>query len=328
MPSSLKQGITKENSEVAPKTECSKPNILVKASWIGSLHMPLLLKNKKSLGEVTNVFGKTLNIKMDDGEILVITCGSLCSPVNVNILFENSMTFKELVKRGTEVSIDDHRRLLIGNLAISFEGSKQYRNQLEEPIIESLMRFVDKIGQLALALNMLAREGCLINPDHTTKNLLKDFLEGLQLIKTELGTARSIDKLSSMLKSMCGIGPGFTPAGDDFVMGYLSMHNYLSKISGLNKIELEYDELRRCTTWISTKMIQCSQRSLHDEVVELALNSVARGDVSSYISALIELGPRGHTSGIDLATGMTVSLFTVCDLLFRTDCLNTLKISF
>lgn len=324
---SLKQGIVKENSEVAPRTECSKPNILVKASCIGNLHVPLLLKNKKSLGEVTNVFSKTLNIKMDDGEILVITCGSLCSPVNVNISFENSISFKELVKHGSKLSVND-RRLLIESLAISFEGSKEYRNQLEEPRIESLRRFVDKIGQLTLALNMLAREGCLINPDHTTKNLLTDFLEGLELIKNELGTAKNVDKLSSMLKSMCGIGPGFTPAGDDFVMGYLSMHNYLSKISGLNRIELEYDELRRRTTWISTKMIQCSQRSLHDEVVELALNSVARGDVSSYISALIELGPRGHTSGIDLATGMTCSLFAVCDFVFRIDCLKTLKISF
>ena len=324
----LKQGIVKENTEVVPRTEYSKPNILVKASCIGNLLVPLLLKNKKSLGKVTNIFGKTLNIKMDDDEILVITCGSLCSPINVNISFENSVSFKELVKSGSEVSIDDHHRLLIGNLAISFEGSKKYRNQLEEPSIEGLMRFVDKIGQLTLALNMLAREGCLINPDHTTKNLLKDFLEGLQLIKNELGTAKSIDKLSSMLKAMCGIGPGFTPAGDDFIMGYLSMHNYLSKISGLNRIEFKYDELRGCTTWISTKMIQCSQRSLHDEVVELALNSVARGDVSSYISALIELGPRGHTSGIDLATGMTVSLFTVCDLRFRIDCLSTLEIAF
>jgi hypothetical protein len=50
------------------------------------------------------------------------------------------------------------------------------------------------------------------------------------------------------------------------------------------------------------------------EVQDL-INSIAKGDVMQYIDSIKLIAKRGHTSGIDFATGATVGLYFAIDSL-------------
>jgi hypothetical protein len=54
---------------------------------------------------------------------------------------------------------------------------------------------------------------------------------------------------------------------------------------------------------------------LVDIEVQDLINSVAKGDVLQYIDSVRLISKRGHTSGIDFATGATVGLYLAIDSL-------------
>jgi hypothetical protein len=61
--------------------------------------------------------------------------------------------------------------------------------------------------------------------------------------------------------------------------------------------------------------MECNARGLVDIEVQDLINSVAKGDVLQYIDSVRLIARRGHTSGIDFATGATVGLYLAIDRL-------------
>ena len=74
-------------------------------------------------------------------------------------------------------------------------------------------------------------------------------------------------------------------------------------------------EYRKLTTWTSFRLMECNARGLVDIEVQDLINSIAKGDVMQYIDSIKLIAKRGHTSGIDFATGATVGLYFAIDSL-------------
>jgi hypothetical protein len=114
---------------------------------------------------------------------------------------------------------------------------------------------------------------------------------------------------------LCGRGPGFTPAGDDFVGGFLAVLNWIRTSLKIGRPIVPGLEYRKLTTWTSFKLMECNARGLVDIEVQDLINSIAKGDVMQYIDSIKLIAKRGHTSGIDFATGATVGLYFAIDSL-------------
>jgi hypothetical protein len=195
-----------------------------------------------------------------------------------------------------------------------------FENDILKLKVHKLEKFIDYRQMLFSVLRECAfsqRAGCLLNPDITTEGLLPKFLNSIQEDKGDIDirSAMFTDKLSSCFLELCGRGPGFTPAGDDFVGGILAVLNWIRTSLKIGCPIVPGPEYRKLTTWTSFKLMECNARGLVDIEVQALINSIAKGDVMQYIDSIKLIAQRGHTSGIDFATGATVGLYFAIDSL-------------
>lgn len=295
---------------------------------IGSLHRALMQSSGK-IGRVISAFERTLNVRTEQDELLVVTLDGTRSPASLNVRANTAHQggFSDLVREGQDavvmaerVSMKSRSMLQIGGISVSISAPEVFRNSLEEPVAGFLHTFAAGAdGTFSdLAAGAEKRHGCLLNPDMTTEGLLAAFFDRLK-------TLRSSDYHSAVMEALvglCGRGPGFTPAGDDFIAGYLAVSNWLNRALKLGPPMIPGGEFARLTTWTSFKLMEYSSRGLLDEQAQSMVNSVANGDIDGYIQCIKVISRRGHTSGIDFATGTAVGLCAAADRIFETGMLD------
>lgn len=302
---------------------------------IGDLHSRLILDGIGAIGKVLNAFETTINIRTGTDELLVITQGKLRSPANVNVTpSDGNPKFNRIIGEGAQarLQVDFDRQqsasLIIGDVAILLNSHGIFRNQfstLEPEALETFANNSDRILASLVTEAQANRFGCLLRPDITTRGLFKAFLEQLVRDKVVINPHEFADKLTNGLLELCGKGPGFTPAGDDFIAGYLAMFNWLFGTTKLADSVIPGTEFLRLTTWTSFKLMEYSARNLLDDQAQVMINCVACNNIDAYIRTIKLISKRGHTSGLDFATGMTLALFTIVDRQHSTNVLESIN---
>jgi hypothetical protein len=298
--------------------------LVLGCSCIGGLHAGLACAPPGKIGRAINVFDATVNIRTGTGELLVLTLGATRSPMNLNVYASlPNAGFRDAVAANSDVTItamDDRAALAVGRALVLLDGCGTFQNLLGNPSAGSLHTFAGKAGEVFSALNDEARErpGCLLRPDITTNGLLTEFLRRL-LTGEKPG-------ITDALLALCGRGPGFTPAGDDFIAGYLAISNWLSA-PGQGPAVIPGSKFLRLTTWTSFKLMEYSARGLLDEQAQSMVNSVAAGRVEEFTRCIGKMSKKGHTSGLDFATGATVALYAAADRLLGMETLKGIAAS-
>ena len=299
--------------------------------WVGNLHARRILSERYGLyGNVISVFDTTLNVKTDKDDLLVVTVSKVRSPINMNVLpiFKEKelgggiQGFRGIIDFGAEVKIQKNG-MSIGNVIFWLGKCRVFRGTLDRlPTANHLSEFMNRADEIFKILKTYSRKGCLLSPDLTTKGLLSKFLKNVhsrQCGYSNAFTATANAIMSQALLDLCGKGPGYTPSGDDFVAGYLGVINWISKSLNFNTMNFASEKFAPLTSWMSSKLIGYSKRNLCDEEIQAMINSIAAGDLNQYISSIAKISRRGHTSGIDIVTGMTVALYAVIDDTFETN---------
>lgn len=301
---------------------------------IGELHNRLVHEETGIIGKVLNAFDTTINVRTNADELLVVTLGKLRSPVNLNVISNNdSSGFKQLVGQDAMASIQIEKvgkpntmSLLIGEAVITIFEYDNFHNHFSQPSTDAIQAFVNNSGRIFSTLVLHAKSnrfGCLLNPDITTRGLFATFTKQLLQDMAIADTGEFKDRISIELLEMCGKGPGFTPAGDDFIAGYMALYNWLS--NSLKHGSMMPDRrFSLLTTWTSFKLIEYSARNLLDEQAQEMINSIADKNIDGYVRCIELISKRGHTSGIDFATGMTMAMFTIADRIFKAGVLESL----
>lgn len=294
---------------------------------IGSIHCELAQSPGK-LGIVANVFERTINVRTLQDELMVITLDSTRSPASLNVSAGQGSraVFSGFAREGqhvVNVQAGDHTVLQAGDVAVCVGMPDVFENSLREPVAGFLHTFAAEIDGILSVLVAMAekRKGCLLNPDMTTEGLLESFLVLLERHDVR-GDQHA---MAGALARLCGRGPGFTPAGDDFAAGYLAVYNWLGHALRQWPPIIPGAEFSRLTTWTSFKLMEYSARGLLDEQVQSMFNSVAAGKISDFIRQVEIVGRRGHTSGTDFAAGSVLSLCVVSDSLFATNALESIS---
>ncbi len=305
-------------------------NSIFECRWIGNRFAEQVSNESSPIGgELVGVFDSAVNIKTHDNNLLVITKNELRSPITMNILQEeDNQSLKKYLKFGS-VIWGDGIKLIIGDedggsIVIGLRKSRIFKNNLEPITKRSLSKFRDMPEPTFHSLIKLARPGCLLQPDPTTEGLLSVQLGSIASISNKKDNdSEFAASMPGILDKLCGRGPGYTPAGDDYITGFLAMFNWAAKCLDFDMIELPryYAEL---TSWTSYKLMECGKECLCDEEMQSIINSVARGSANEYFKNMGPISYRGHTSGLDLATGMTCALFTIIDRRLGTNSLRKL----
>jgi hypothetical protein len=277
------------------------------------------------LGKVISVFDSTINIKMINNELLVVTLGNIRSPISMNIFPVYNITggFKGLVPYGEKLRKQDNETLLIGkSLLIDLKKSGTYNNNFEKPCYKYLKRFVKVSNRIFDTLLKTARRGCLLDANFTTSGLLSKTLVQIQRYIQTKNNKKFVEQVSNTLLELCGMGPGYTPSGDDFISGYCVLFNKLTDFSDVTKIIFHHKKIVKITTWMSSKFIEYYEKCIVDEQIQEMIDSISTGDPEKYMSLLGEISYRGHTSGSDIGIGMSAALYTIIDRKFQTELLS------
>ena len=306
-------------------TVVSDDMVAFKCECIGVLYkdMRKFTAKKYLVGKVISSFPSSLNIKTSRNELLVISLNKIHSAITVNLKpqFSNS-NFAGLIDYGDDVvkflnsvSIGERMELLTAKSII-------FKNCFVGPTSAGLYKISDAAERILSSLMELRRNGCLLEPEITNQGLFHQFVaETSENNIRNKDNTRFVRTLSHSLMKMCGRGPGFTPSGDDFICGFSSLFNWLSQSLKCPPISLPMKRVSDLTTWNSFKFIEYYQKLIVDEQIQGLINSIGEGRTDRFISLLSTLSCRGHTSGIDISTGLSTALFTFCDRFLGTDLL-------
>ena len=301
------------SSEDIPIGEGNDDMVGFQCEYVGVLHKYILSSSAKKnpLGKVISSFPSSLNIKTSRNELLVISLNKTQSPITINLTPQCSNTdFAGLVEYGYDVNKFRDRVSIGEKMILHTAKSKVFKNCFVRPTYAGLNEFSDAPEKILCSLGESRRSGCLLEPEITNQGLLDQFIADI----SEYGIGNEdnnvfVRKLSHSLIKMCGRGPGFTPSGDDFICGFSALFNWLSQSRKRPPVSLPIKRVCNLTTWISFKFIEYYQNLIVDEQIQGLINSIGESRPDRFMSLLTTLSRRGHTSGIDIGTGLIISSF-------------------
>jgi hypothetical protein len=124
---------------------------------------------------------------------------------------------------------------------------------------------------------------------------------------------RDLMKLSNQLSGIVGLGNGFTPSGDDFIVGFLFCLNRILLCT--NHKDAKFVIMGN-TNWASKKFIDYSQNDIVIEPLEMFVNFLLSGENETKFP-LMDLIQVGKSSGIDASIGAIIATVFVFDSGFR-----------
>jgi Protein of unknown function (DUF2877) len=308
------------------KTEVNVGMADFKCESVGVLHkyMHKPTTEKNLVGKVISSFPTSLNIKTSRNELLVISLNKIRSPITINLMRQfNDSNFAGLVDYGDHVVRFRHSVYVGESMKLHLEKSIVFSNCFVNPTHAGLIEFSYAAEKILSSLMELRRSGCLLEPEMTNQDLLHQFIAETSLNNImNRDNTKFVRTLSHSLKKMCGRGPGFTPSGDDFICGFSSLFNWFTRGLKYPSLSLPKKSICDLTTWISFKFIEYYQKLIVDEQIQGLINSIGEGRTDNFMSLISTLSCRGHTSGIDIGTGLSTALFTICDRSLGTDLLS------
>jgi len=280
------------------------------ANQIGTLAAQALDSDEgATVGEIIATFAHSFYVKTRDDQLLFFTNQSFHSPITVNVPYSGSFT--DVIKPLEPLYVNG-RRLYNSNLSIEFTNNPQpAKKKVSINNNPNYVNLTNASNLLSTILNVIETAGSVLDRDQlTVHDSIANFVkEGILPLRTK----EDLSKFAAAASEIIGLGSGFTPSGDDFLLGFLVIYNSLARVVARTPIYIELEQLTQRTNWISAKLVDYAQHLQLDEHLRLVVQTISNryGDI---VTALETLIPRGHTSGIDITTGATFGLSVACDI--------------
>jgi hypothetical protein len=117
-----------------------------------------------------------------------------------------------------------------------------------------------------------------------------------------------VDTVVLAMKQAIGLGPGFTPSGDDFLTGFIGASRCFSAGAFTDEVGAYLRRLIHRTTLPSFFMLKAALDGCFCEALSDLLASLAGRSVPAVRKALGRLADIGATSGKDMIAGVMAHL--------------------
>ena len=282
-------------------------------------------------GFVHSVFHHACNITINDQSLITLLSSSLHNaPQGLRLDTPSDFTFEDYLELGQPVGCRANILRFCGSpLSIDLRSARPWRSNLSAVQID-----LEKPGAFG-ALRVVWEElRCHCRNHGLTAILTKgSILEENQLplsgTKILVQTARKcfpkllyatgkkqVDKAASALKPLIGLGPGLTPSGDDFIVGYLAglwstAGVERSRRSFLSSIGIWLANSLNETNEISRTYINYAIEGEVSEPLAVLARRIAQGRDSNCIKESTEAAFQvGSTSGTDGVIGLLLAILS------------------
>ena len=257
----------------------------------------------ETIGETVKVFENTVYLKTGHDDLICLTSKDVKAPMNLNL--NTSVDFLKL-DCISKKAIRTPTGLKLETIVFDTKNSKIYPTTKDYKMKNGLQnRVLFSIDEI----NLLDTLGSILDNHSPFFNELSYSIRSI----SESTQKRDLMKLSNQLSGIVGLGNGFTPSGDDFIVGFLFCLNRI--LSSSNHKHGKFVIMGN-TNWASKKFIDYSQNGIVIEPLEVFVNFLLSGE-NEIKSSLMDLIQVGKSSGIDASIGAIIATVFVFDNDFR-----------
>ncbi len=265
----------------------------------------------ETVGEIIATFPSSLYMKMTNHEFVFITNRALKSPITINL--DSTLNWAQSVEPHDLVSLQGNTIHIGESASIDLNSAAPY-STATDPANLPTQGFgipIDGLFGASLILRVIDSHRSVLDPSGVAHDGVRGFIaDGI----IPLQKNHDHERFLVAARKIVGLGEGFTPSGDDLLGGFLATYNSVATKIDRQKILMNLDFLLSRTGWISAKLLDYMQRQVLDEQVGRLIAAVSSGESDAFIIALETLLPRGHTSGIDIAVGVTLGASLIKDI--------------
>ncbi len=255
--------------------------------------------NGETIGETVKVFENTVYLKTRDDDLICLTSKDVKAPINLNL--NSPVNFLKLDCINKK-AIRTPNGLKLETIGFNIKNSKIYLTTKDHEIKAGLRnRILFSVKELYLFDTL----GSILDNQSLFFNELSDSIRSI----SESTQKHDLMKLSNQLSSIVGLGNGFTPSGDDFIVGFLFCLNRI--LLGSNHKYTKFVIMGN-TNWASKKFIDYSQNGIVIEPLEVFVNFLLSGENETKFP-LMDLIQVGKSSGIDASIGAIIATVFVFD---------------
>ena len=257
----------------------------------------------ETIGETVKVFENTVYLKTGHDDLICLTSKDVKAPMNLNLntpvdFLKLDCISKKVIRTPTGLKLE--------TIVFDTKNSKIYpitkNHEIKNGLQNRVLFSVDEI-------NLLDTLGSILD---NYSPFFNELSYSIRLI-SESTQKRDLMKLSNQLSGIVGLGNGFTPSGDDFIVGFLFCLNRI--LSSSNHKHGKFVIMGN-TNWASKKFIDYSQNGIVIEPLEVFVNFLLSGE-NEIKSSLMDLIQVGKSSGIDASIGAIIATVFVFDNDFR-----------
>lgn len=288
--------------------------VTLRANSIGSLAAEALRtpSNSEVIGQVVNAFSNSFYVKTTGGELIFVTNRSLRSPITINL--DSTSSFDQIV-RPLDLVRSSGKEIHVSDVSIDLcdVPSYQCKSDLSNRLDLTFDKTWKALKMVSFILSIIDTSQSVLDRHGLTHDGVTRFVrDGVLRLRRE-GMEERFRKAAL---GIVGLGSGFTPSGDDTLGGFLAAYNAVAKTVKRSQILLDFSTLQEKTSWVSARLLDYMQRLILDEQLFSMIEVATRGDVDTLVLTMESLLPRGHTSGIDIATGASLALSLTLDIAF------------
>jgi hypothetical protein len=257
----------------------------------------------ETIGETVKVFENTVYLKTRNDDLICLTSKDVKAPMNLNLntpvdFLKLDCISKKAIRTPTGLKLE--------TVGFNTKNSKIYfskkDSQMKDGLRDRVLFYLDEI-------NLIDISGSIIDNHSPFFNELSDSIRSI----SESTQKYELKKLSEQLSCIVGLGNGFTPSGDDFIVGFLFC---LNRILSCSNHKYAKFVIVGNTNWASKKFIDYSQNDIVIEPLEMFVNFLLSGENETKFP-LMDLLQIGKSSGIDASIGAIIATVFVFDSGFR-----------
>jgi hypothetical protein len=265
---------------------------------IGNISLGVLrmFSNGSKVGKVIHVFRNTVYLKTLNDHLICITPHNIRAPMYLN--FKPGKDYVNLDCYKDDDAIRTQNGLSIKDFSFNIHSANVYCRKREFQIIKGLHR---RALLAAKTLYIFDLSKSLLDSESPFFKRISRSIKDI----ADCTASHNLIEIQKYIPSMIGLGNGFTPSMDDFLVGFLF---------GLNQLLICTDNptnefaIVGNTHWASRKFIEYAQRGYVIEPVEKFVDSIFSGDEEAIVHTLTELIKIGHSSGIDASIGVLLAI--------------------
>jgi hypothetical protein len=264
--------------------------------------------NKAGSAQVMHVFKKAINLIDVRGDVLSLVTSSVGPGPFSLVVFQSEEKVKDRIDFARLVDVESAVNiagavLTVGSLRVNTSGTDSWQPRPEwskaTPLLKQqtdvLWRLLDENAPPdSMAALLFGRRSEIYH--QRAYGAWADLAKGLEFGDNALCRCGSY--------ALAGLGPGLTPAGDDFLLGIIyALHCYSGGYCLHQLVETIKDTAVPRTTRLSAAWLQAGARGEAISGWHSLVNAMANRDAMEIEAAAYQILPTGHTSGADALAG-------------------------